>query len=199
MTHPDDAQYAAQCGADYIGIILTKRSKRYVTPTVAQAIAQQAKINGAEPIAVFTEESADEILDICQKACINSVQLHGETSRQAADKLLKIFKVFYAIPVEHNGSYSFSFTIPEGVTPLFDTLKGGTGNPYDWVAFKKVQPKQPWILAGGLNQHNINSAIQLLQPYCVDVSSGVEYPHELRKNPELVKAFIQAAKNKEFV
>lgn len=194
MTHPDDAEYAARLGADYIGIIFVDRSKRKVSLPVAKCIADVSRKAGAEPVGVFVDHTAAQIASICEQTGINTVQLHGATSHQALHAVLGRYSVIYAISVEKNGITSQTQTLPISVMPLYDNANGGTAVPFDWFAFSP--PKNTcWMLAGGLNVENIAEAIALLKPNGVDVATGVEFPHAIRKDPSLVKAFIQAAKN----
>lgn len=167
ITHPEDALHAAKCGADYIGIIFAKTSKRCVTPEQAVAIAKAAREGGAEPVGVFVDAGSDVIKAVCKRAKISTVQLYGESE------------------------------YPEGLGQLYvvDGENPGSGKTFNW---KKFSPPQDirWMLAGGLNPDNVAAAIRLLKPYGVDVASGVEKPGSTRKDPQLVAAFIQNAKEK---
>ena len=106
MTHPDDAEYAARLGADYIGIIFADRSRRKVSLAVAKCIADVSKKAGAEPVGVFVDQTADQIASICEQTGINTVQLHGATSQQALHAILGHYSIIYAISVEKNGKFS---------------------------------------------------------------------------------------------
>lgn len=165
VTHPEDAFYAASKDADYIGIIFAKSSKRYVDPAQAELIAKEAKRGGAEPVAVFADATTEEILAVCKRTGIATVQIYGNTK------------------------------VPEGLTKLevIDGENPGSGKPFDWNAF--TPPKNTaYFLAGGLTPGNVADAIRLLKPFGVDVASGVEKPGTTRKELELVAAFIRAAK-----
>lgn len=167
ITHPEDALHAAKCGADYIGIIFAKGSKRCVTPEQAEAIATAARKGGAVPVGVFVDAKSEDIKAICKRAKISTVQLYGVSG------------------------------YPEGLDQLYvvDGENPGSGKTFDWKSFSP--PKDiPWMLAGGLNPENVAAAIRLLQPYGVDVASGVEKPGSTRKDSQLVAAFIQNAKEK---
>lgn len=198
ITHPEDARMAAEYGADFIGIIFAKRSKRYVEPSQAKIIAEAAFNAGAIPVGVFVEHSAEEILEICEEAVLFTAQLHGETSKKAIDQLQDHLALIYAIQVEKNGAVKEILDLPPYITPLYDCLQGGSGLTFDWNAFTPPSNRE-WILAGGLTPENVASAIELLQPSMVDVAGGVELFNSTRKDPKLVKAFIQAAKLKEIL
>lgn len=196
ITHPDDAEYAARLGADYIGMIFAEQSKRKVSISIAKSIADRAKSFHAEPVGVFVEQTADQIVSICEQTGINTVQLHGAISQQALNALLRDYSIIYAISVGKNGIASQTQSLPSPVIPLYDHAKGGTGTPFDWKTFSP--PKNTfWMLGGGLNPENVAEAIAELKPSGVDVATGVELPNIVRKDPLLVKAFIQVAKKGE--
>ena len=188
VTHSGDGEYAAQCGADYIGLIFSDRSKRRVTPSQACCIVAAARQAGAEPVGVFVDEDAETISAICGHTGIEIVQLHGAISKQAFKLLPRHLKVIYAV------SNTEARQAPDSAILLCDSFTGGSGVPFDWSSFSP--PKREWFLAGGLTPFNVNQAIALLKPSGVDVSGGVELPHTARKDLDLVKAFILAAKQR---
>jgi len=188
ITDPQDAECAASLGADYIGIIFAEGSKRQVDVSAAKRIARAAIDYGAEPVGVFVDETPEEIFSICKETGIYRLQLHGEISRHALNDLVDDFSVIYTMP----SVLSKNNSIPPTVTLLYDNLKPGSGEPFDWTAFSPPANFR-WMLAGGLNPMNVAEAIALLKPYGVDVATGVEFPNSTRKDPALVKAFIEAA------
>lgn len=194
LTYPNDAEYAASLGADYIGIIFADHSRRKVSLPTAKCIADVSKKAHAEPVGVFVDHTADQIISICTQTGINTVQLHGDISQSAFNALLSYYSIIYTISVEKNGIAHEIQSLPSSVIALYDNSKGGTGIPFNWKAFSP--PKDTcWMLAGGLNCKNVGEAIASLKPGGVDVATGVEFPNSIRKDPSLVKAFIQISKN----
>ncbi len=187
VTHPEDALHAASCGADFIGIIFAKKSKRRVSIAQAQAIAKAARQGGAETVGVFVDETLEDIVSACKESGINIVQLHGKGAQKCLSQLLPMFTVIYAVtPNEVH-------TLPNHVTLLVDSSNPGSGECLDWKAF--LPPKDiPWILAGGLKPDNVAEAIRILHPHGVDVASGVEMQGSTRKDPFIVEAFITKSK-----
>ncbi len=195
VTHPEDAEYAASFGADYIGIIFATKSKRKVSLSLAKDIAMVSKNMGVEPVGVFSDQTAEQIVSICDKTGINTVQLHGNISRNAFT-FLNGYSIIYAVSVssKQNVVISQKQNMFSSITYLYDNSVGGLGKPFNWETFSP--PKNIyWILAGGLNYQNVEKAILLLNPNGVDVATGVEFPNVTRKNPILLKKFIQKAKN----
>ena len=189
VMHIHDAEYAAKEGADYVGINFSRNSKRCVTALQGKELADVVRKNGAEPVAIVVDEELAEIMAICEKTQITTVQLHGEKSKSCFNSL-KDVNLIYAHPVNDCGSY---IRIPEApnICHLYDYSKPGSGTSFDWNRFSP--PNSPWFLAGGLTPENVIEAIRLLKPFGVDVASGVESLPK-RKNPYLVKKFIQNVK-----
>lgn len=186
VTHPEDAEFAAQAGADYIGLVFCPLSKRHVSLQTAKTIAQKAQQNGAEPVAVFTEHTLEDMHLICQETGIQTVQLHGTLAKEAALSLIKDYAVIYNISFPADEP-----SLPDSIIRLYDAPEPGSGTPFAWHTF--TPPSSIWMLAGGLTPQNVAVAIALLKPYGVDVATGVEYPGSARKDPALVQAFIHAA------
>lgn len=187
ITHPDDARFAAKCGADFIGINFSKRSKRRVSIPVGKEIVQAIGKGQSKAVGIFVDETAEQIAAICQATGIRIVQLHGQGARSAFSSLQRTYTIFYAM------EYDKAIELPHDVFPLYDNMGGGKGVVFDWKKF--TPPKNHhWFLAGGLNPENVGEAIRLLHPYGVDAASGVEFPQTVRKDPNLIKAFIDAAK-----
>lgn len=193
MTHPEDALHAAKSGADFIGILFSERSKRKVSLPLAKEITKAAKENGAIPVGVFVDESVSQILSICELTGLDTLQLHGEESKAALPSLQSLYNIIYAIPVGNEGCKIPYIKIPPSILPLFDSFLGGSGQPFNWDNF--TPPEREWILAGGLTVDNLKQAIELLKPYGVDVSGGVEYNNSIRKDPAKVKEFIRITKS----
>jgi len=207
ITRPDDAHYAAELGADYLGFIFVPDSPRYIDPKKAARIIAQVQWSGgkgsrhdgrpieSQPlhcVGVFRDASLEEIRRVCQIAGNDHVQLHGNESDDLVRELGK--PVIRAVPVGE--------TVPIVATSaewlLFDTHDaqkgGGTGRPFDWSLLARVPRTKPFFLAGGLNADNVTDAVRAVRPDGIDVSTGVESapgvkdPAKLRKFFDRVKA-----------
>lgn len=192
------AKQAAIAGADYIGIIFHPASKRYASLEQASQIVAALKLTSSKPIAVFTEHTAADMLAICQALGINIVQLHGSTARQQHQLLPVNFQRIYVQTVLANGSIATDVDKglfhcrPERDFVLFDAIQPGGGQTFDWKKFN-YSGNFPWFLAGGLTANNVTTALQLLHPFAVDVSSGVENAQQ-QKDIGLIQAFISTVK-----
>jgi phosphoribosylanthranilate isomerase len=192
-TRLKDALLAVECGADAIGFIFYKKSPRCVTAKVAQEICSKLP-PFVHRVGVFVNETAEKINRIADRCGLDAVQLHGDESPAFCKKIKH--RVIKAVRVKDPGSLKGLSRYPvDGF--LLDTYKegqwGGTGKVFDWELAARVKKYGPVILAGGLNPRNVKAAIQKVQPYGVDVSSGVEQSPG-KKNPKKVKAFLKAVR-----
>jgi phosphoribosylanthranilate isomerase len=178
----EDVLFAIRAGADLIGIVREPSSKRYISLELAQSLAEAAIENGATPVAVYKEGESSRISEECRKMGIDYVQIH-----QKQVVLPESFSRLYVGEREE-------FLRDGKDYLLFDGAIAGSGQPFDWESFS-IPHGKPWFLAGGLTPENIKEAIKLLQPYGVDVSSGVE--KNGIKDHELMRAFIMRAKGYE--
>ncbi len=205
ITNKDDAIWALNYGADYIGLNFWKESKRHVSAATASAWVQQLP-KFAALIGVFVNPTADEVLHVLQKINLKGIQLHGdETPAQIAALKVELegagHKVFVikALRVKDVESLAAVDTYKDVVEYLMlDSYHpdqvGGTGERFDWsLATKAKAAGKPVFLAGGLNPENVKDAIKKTQPFAVDVASGVEKSPK-KKDLEKMKEFISNAK-----
>lgn len=194
ITNIEDALLAVGLGADALGFIFYKGSKRYIRPERAHEIISKLP-PFVTTVGVFVNQELDEIRSIKEEAGFDVFQLHGDESPDFCKKLgrgvIKTIRVREDINSEGMKSYPVQ-------TILFDTHStkgyGGTGESFKWEILKGLNPSKRIILSGGLSPENVSQAIRIVNPYGVDVSSGVEdYPG--KKNPERLKKFIEATRN----
>lgn len=190
VTNVQDAIYAAQAGADYIGIIFSKTSKRAIDLSQAKEIQLALVSEKVSLVGIFVDEDLDDITHICNEISLKTIQLHGEKSRGYLNHLSKKYQIFFAVPGKED--QFFLPKLPAHVIPLFDHHLAGQGKKFNWHSF--IPPKRPWVLAGGLNKNNLMLAMHLLNPPIVDVASGVEFTMNTKKNYSLVRDFINIAK-----
>ena len=172
----EDAQLASELGADAIGFVFWPGSPRFIDPRQARDIVSRLP-PFVTPVGVFVNEPPDHVLAIAEVVKLGTVQLHGEESlapyERSAFRFVKALAVTAAFQPE-----SALSTIPAHVTVLLDAhdpvRRGGTGRPIDWRAAAAAARIRPVVLSGGLNAENVAEAIARVDPYAVDVSSGVE-------------------------
>lgn len=184
---------AVQAGADAIGFVFAP-SKRRVTVPQAHELAKDVPSN-VWKIGVFVNPTLEELMTAIQEVPLDFVQYHGdETSdfiRSNNLPSIKALSVRNEEDVLQAKQYNTDYY-------LFDApgtdYQGGSGEVFDWKLMEINRiPTEKIILAGGLNPTNIKWAIELVNPYMVDVSSGVE--RNGSKDKELIESFIRAVKD----
>ena len=195
ITRPEDAELAVELGAWALGFILWPRSPRVADIDVAARISA-AQRRRVELVGVFVNQTLDEIAHAADELHLSHVQLHGdegpafcaEAARRSGAKVIKAVRVASAADFQDLERYHTDFH-------LLDTaargLRGGTGQTWDWALAARRRRKIPAILSGGLTAGNVASGIVAVEPYAVDVSSGVEAAPGI-KDPEKVAAFMAA-------
>lgn len=192
ITRLEDALFAQESGADALGFIFYKKSKRYIEP---EKVAKISTILNPfiSKIGVFVDEEAEHINKICLQCGLTHVQLHGQESVDLAARIDRV--VIKAL------NYSEQLTDDirkwNGYNILIDSgtkdLPGGTGHTLPWEKLKDINPDKGIILAGGLNISNVQKAIEIVAPVAVDVNSGVEKSPSI-KDHDLVKKIIEIVK-----
>ena len=176
---------AVSAGADYIGFVFAP-SKRQVT--VEQAIELAKFIpSHIQKVGVFVSPSRAELLEAVDKVGLDLVQVHG----QVADDLFEDLPCasIQAVQVDRDGHVPNS----QADYLLFDAPVAGSGQTFDWGRLDTTELAQPFFIAGGLNEDNVEEAIQHFTPFAVDVSSGVETDGQ--KDHEKIRRFIERVKH----
>jgi len=192
ITNQYDASLAVELGADALGFIFAP-SPRKVTPQQARHI-----IEGLPPfvqtVGVFVDESLSRIRDIADFCGLEMIQLHGDEPPNFCAALMphviKGFRLNDSSSLSHITDYRGKIR-----AVLLDTyqkgLQGGTGKTFDWnLAIRAKSMGMPIIISGGLRPSNIYSAIATVQPYAIDVNSGIEESPGV-KNPFLMKSLME--------
>lgn len=182
ITRYEDAAYAAELGADYIGFIFVPSSPRYIEPERATEIMQ--RLRGPKFVGVFRDASHSLIRSLP----VHYAQLHGDESDEDIAAIgiptIKAYRVGDALPD--------TTAHPSAAWLMFDT-GGGTGQTFDWSLLALYSRTKPFFLAGGLTPENVAAAVSLARPDAVDVSSGVESAPGVKDHHKL-KTFIERVK-----
>jgi len=197
ITNVEDAEVAVMAGADALGFVMYRKSPRHVEAAVARSI-----VAGLPPfilpIGVFVNEDASAVRTLMDECGFALAQLHGDESALYCQNLgrpalkavrLKDRGTFLALAEFQGRANVRGFVIDA----FSDQAYGGTGQTVDWTLAEEAARSTPILLAGGLTPSNVSEAIQVVRPYGVDVSSGVEKSPG-KKDPAKVKAFIEAAR-----
>lgn len=193
VTRPADARIAVDAGASAIGVIFWPGSPRCVS--VKRAMQVLAEIpTGVMKVGVFVDQPRSFVEEAVRTARLDAIQLHGRENPADYNMGTLVLK---SVPVSPLFDTTKLKTIPPRVLPLLDaadrTRKGGTGRTVDWLVAAAAAAVRPIVLAGGLTPGNVREAIRAVQPFAVDVCSGVETAPG-RKSTELIRAFLDAVK-----
>ena len=185
LSNIEAVKTAVSAGADYIGFVFAP-SKRQVTVEQAAELAKIIPTN-VNKVGVFVSPSRADLLEAIEKVGLDLVQVHG----QVVDKLFENLPCgsIQAVQIgegEHVPNSQADYL-------LFDAPVAGSGQIFDWGRLDTTELAQPFFIAGGLNEDNVEEAIQHFTPYAVDVSSGVETDGQ--KDHEKIRRFIKRVKN----
>ena len=170
-----DVDFVNSAGVDFVGFVFAG-SKRQVTPAQASVLKKRLSPD-IKSVGVFVNESIENIKRICKNGIIDLIQLHGNEDSD----FIKTLKNEINLPVIKAVKALSKDYIKEEIRNdadfvLLDSFKensfGGTGSIFDWTIVPDI--KKPVFLAGGLNINNIKQAVDMVHPFCVDISSGVE-------------------------
>jgi phosphoribosylanthranilate isomerase len=194
MTNLEDALAAAEFGADALGFVFHDPSPRGISIERAARIA--AKLPpGIVKVGVFVDADEEIVLKAIAACTLNLLQFHGNESPdyclQFGLMTMKAFRIKDAASLEDLPKYPTDAWLLDSYVP---NKPGGSGETFNWELARQARDiGKPIFLAGGLTHENVADAVRRVQPYAVDVSSGVEAIPG-KKDLTKVKAFIQAAK-----
>lgn len=190
-----DAFAAIEAGADYLGFNFYPKSVRFIEKFACAEITSVLKREHSQIklVGVFVNSSVEEIKDILQTCHLDLAQLHGdETVEIFAQLTPHAFRAFRGIP-ESNAGYERDEAPAMLIDAAVKGVYGGSGVTADWTAAAELAKKYPLLLAGGLTPENVADAVRQVQPWGVDVASGVESaPGE--KDAAKMSAFVKAVR-----
>lgn len=193
ITNLDDALQAIDAGADALGFVFYDLSPRCIVYKTAERIIRKLP-PFVIPVGVFVNSSADYINTAVDSCGIQIVQLHGDETpgfcKGIRHKIVKAFRIRDISSLEMIGKYHVSgYLLDAYVAGTY----GGTGLTFNWETARIARQLGPIILAGGLNPGNVRQAVETVEPYGIDVSSGVEASPG-KKDHAKVTEFIRQAK-----
>ena len=185
ITRQQDAEAAVSHGAAAIGFIFWPDSPRFIDPYRARKIAA-ALPPFVSTVGVFVNQSREFISGVASLVPLSVLQLHGDESPAFGAQLSR--PVLKAI-ARSDGVAAW----PKKVTLLIDVhdpaKRGGTGGLADWTMAVQVARQRRVVLAGGLTPDNVADAIAAVQPWGIDVSSGVEVSPGIKDERRIVALF----------
>lgn len=171
LSRYSDVEAANRLMPEYVGFVFAKKSKRYVAPQKAKEL-KRLLVPDIKAVGVFVDETPKTVAKLLNDGVIDIAQLHGKEEenyikqlRQFTDKpIIKAFCIENADDLLQAKQSTADYI-------LLDS-GAGTGRVFNWKLIQHI--KRPYFLAGGLSLENVEKAINMLHPFAVDVSSGIE-------------------------
>ena len=192
----NDALAAMDAGADLIGFNFYPKSPRYIDVGRGRDIVNvMRKCGHIKFVGVFVNSSVEEIRATMETCGLSLAQLHGDETPEMLEALDgKAFKAFRGVADVETDKRMITNGFPAFlVDAAVKGLYGGSGVTADWLGAAELAKKYPLLLAGGLTPENVAEAVRRVQPWGVDVASGVESDPG-KKDASKMKAFVQAVK-----
>ncbi|HEX7193008.1 MAG TPA: phosphoribosylanthranilate isomerase [Thermoanaerobaculia bacterium] len=191
LTREEDALFAAESGADFLGFIFVEDSPRFVDAEHVAKIANavRARSNPPKLVGVFRNATHDRMRDVAARATLDLIQLHGTEDdgdiRALGVPAIKTLHVSAVLPeTTAHGSASWL---------LFDTyndrLAGGMGKRFDWSLLRQYERGKPFFLSGGITPENAGAAISTVRPDAIDLASGVESSPGVKDHAKIAQLF----------
>ncbi|MBC7793137.1 MAG: phosphoribosylanthranilate isomerase [Clostridia bacterium] len=195
ITRLEDARVALELGASHIGFIFHETSPRYIAPKDVFAIAV-ALGPSVQKVGVFVNQPPERVRAVMEATHLDIAQLHGdetpEIARAAWPNVWKALRVRDAAsPDESDAALALadSFNGPILLDARSDKALGGTGTKTDWAVALRVKQKHRVILAGGISPFNVQDAARVVDPWTIDVSSGVEDAPGIKSRKKMTDLF----------
>jgi phosphoribosylanthranilate isomerase len=205
ITEIETGMVAAEAGADYLGLVFAQ-SSRQINPKTAAGIVHAVKnrVENPQMVGVFVNAAEIDVNFIAESCHLDLVQLSGKENweyctriKKPVIKTIHIYNHSTVIEILEEIKKGFTFLSPDHLKILLDTkikgVYGGTGKPFDWKIAREISLKYPVFVAGGLGPENIVQMLSEVNPWGVDVSSGVETGG--KKDLEKMRLFIQKVRS----
>ena len=205
LSEVQHAVAAAEAGADFLGLVFASSSRQV---SVGKALQVVEAVHALKPhrviiVGVFVNATADEVNRIADYCHLDRVQLSGDETWHYCQQIERpIIKTIHVSSIKTpEGMVSeiaggYQLLSRQDLIFLLDSrvgdAYGGTGQTFDWQLAKEVSTKFPVLIAGGLNPTNVVQMVKEIQPWGVDVSSGVE--KNGRKDTAKIREFIQVVR-----
>lgn len=192
LTRTEDIEMVNEFLPDYIGFVFAK-SRRQLSVEQAKELKKKLRLE-IKAVGVFVNEKPENIAEIANQGIIDLIQIHGDEDAAYCAQLRKLTQapIIKVLRVEREDDLA-------GIEEfdcdyyLFDTLSnqqyGGTGKAFDHSILYNKEIKKPFFVAGGLNQDNVAAVIEVIKPFGVDTSGGVET--DGIKDANKIKEFIK--------
>lgn len=198
-----DLEAAVDAGADAVGLIaeVPVDTHREISPERARSLAAAAP-PFVTTVIVTMPETPEEAIELVEHVGTDAVQLHGTLEPDEVASVREAVDTTVLVALEAGETDAATAEAYDAVADglLVDTPAvdggGGTGETHDWELTRELAADldSPLVLAGGLTPENVTDAVRALEPFAVDVASGIENA-EGRTDPEAIRTFVERAKH----
>ena len=186
---------------DFFGMIFYPKSPRNISIEDASNLQKKSENLNINGVGVFVNKNIKEIEDIINKVRLKYVQLHGsedekyiKTLKRIGVKVIKSISISNINDLRNISNYNSSDYFLFDYKPMKNELPGGNAKSFDWNILKNVETNKPWFLSGGISIKNIQEILNDINPFGVDLSSGVEKELGIKDN-HIINNFIDKLKN----
>ena len=185
----------------FFGMIFYTKSPRNISIENANKllkISEKLKING---VGVFVNKEIDKLKEIIEHTNLKYVQLHGSENelyikniKKLGVRIIKSISISIKDDLNKIKDYKSADYFLFDYKPKKNDLPGGNSKSFDWKILKSLKTDKPWFLSGGVNINNIQQILSDINPYGIDLSSGVEKELGIKDN-HIINNFIRKIKN----
>ena len=186
---------------DFFGMIFYPKSPRNISIEDASNLQKKSENLNINGVGVFVNKNINEIADIIKKVKLKYVQLHGsedeeyiKTLKRNGVKVIKSISISNINDLRNISNYNSSDYFLFDYKPMKNELPGGNAKSFDWNILKNLNTNKPWFLSGGISIKNIQEILNDINPFGVDLSSGVEKELGIKDN-HIINNFIDKLKN----
>jgi phosphoribosylanthranilate isomerase len=189
-TSEEDALLAVAVGADAVGFVLAPSPRQVAVERVRDIVTRLPP--DVLTVGVFRDAAPEQVVEAVHRGRLKAAQLHGherpEDTQYVHERVQIVFKAFAA------GDPAVRTAADHGADAvLLDAARPGSGSVFDWTLTEDAPVDLRLIVAGGLTPENVGVAITRVNPWGVDVVSGVEASYGV-KDPRRLRAFVAAAR-----
>ncbi len=186
---------------DFFGMIFYPKSPRNISIEDASNLQKKSENLNINGVGVFVNKNINEIEDIINKVRLKYVQLHGsedeeyiKTLKRIGVKVIKSISISNINDLRNISNYNSSDYFLFDYKPMKNELPGGNAKSFNWNILKNLNTNKPWFISGGISIKNIQEILSDINPYGVDLSSGVEKELGIKDN-HIINNFIDKLKN----
>ena len=191
LYRPEDIDYANEVQPDYVGLVFYEKSHRAVTKEQA-AEYRKKLLPGIRTVGVFVNEDPKNIIELLEEGILDVAQLHGDETEEDIQYLQAVCHKPVIKAVKVRDRYDVEAWLDSSADYLLFDNGMGAGQVFDWSVLGGID--REFFLAGGLQAENLTEAMEVVRPYALDISSGIESnrkkaPEKMRRIMELVERY----------